>query len=370
MVSDKDLSLHSYDYDLPAELIAQVPSSIRDESRLLVVDCPRDRLNDRKFSDVPSLFSNNDLLVVNDTKVFPARLIGRKQTGGMVELFLLGYPLETPLGYPDQGTGFKSVEADVLIKSSKSCGVGTRIYFGEELHAKVTERTADGKVRAVLHHRGQLDAVLGRYGVMPLPPYIKRESGENGEDRQRYQTVYAREPGAVAAPTAGLHFTEELFASIDRAGVRVASVTLHVGYGTFAPVRDEDIRRHQIHSEFVEVSSETASLINETRQKGGAVWCVGTTTARSLEFAATEDGMVVPVKAACNLYIYPGYRFRVVRNLITNFHLPRSSLLFLVSALAGRERMLAAYRHAIAEKYRFFSYGDAMAIITDRGVCR
>ncbi|MFA6284635.1 MAG: tRNA preQ1(34) S-adenosylmethionine ribosyltransferase-isomerase QueA, partial [Desulfurivibrionaceae bacterium] len=222
----------------------------------------------------------------------------------------------------------------------------------------------DGKVRVVLCFRGDLARLLEEHGQMPLPPYIRREEGQSEEDRQRYQTVYAENPGAVAAPTAGLHFTPELLARIQAQGVRLAQVTLHVGYGTFAPVRVEDIREHAIHAEYLKVSEETAALVNETRAAGGRVWAVGTTSVRALEFAAQETGQVAGRSGFCDLYIYPGYQFRVVDNLITNFHLPQSSLLFLVSALVGRERILAAYEEAVEKGYRFYSYGDAMALIT------
>jgi S-adenosylmethionine:tRNA ribosyltransferase-isomerase len=349
-----DYLLQSYFYELPPELIAQAPAASRDASRLLVLDCHDDTLADRTFGDVAALIAPGDLLVVNDTRVFPARLLGRKETGGQVELFLLEYPTA-------------AVEGEVtvlgLVKSSKRVRPGMALFFGEGLRGKVVDLLADGKVRIRLTLAGPLDRMLEQHGRMPLPPYIDRREGEQPGDRERYQTVYAARTGAVAAPTAGLHFTEELLGQLRARGVLFATVTLHVGYGTFAPVRVTDIRQHAIHAEYLEVSAETAALVNRVRQEGKKVWAVGTTSVRALEFAADEQGNVHPTSGLCDLYIYPGYRFRVVQNLITNFHLPGSSLLFLVSALAGRERILTAYAHAVQERYRFFSYGDAMVIL-------
>jgi S-adenosylmethionine:tRNA ribosyltransferase-isomerase len=349
-----DFLLSSYHYELPPELIAQSPAASRDASRLLVLDCRNETLVDRAFGDVVDYIEPGDLLVVNDTRVFPARLLGKKETGGQVELFLLEYPAGAPGG---------EVEGIGLVRSSKRVREGMRLFFGEGLSATVVELLADGKVRVLLHVAGSLDAALERHGQLPLPPYIERPEGERPGDRERYQTVYAAKTGAVAAPTAGLHFTEALLGQLRDKGVLTTTVTLHVGYGTFAPVRVADIRDHQIHAEYLEVSADTAALVNQVRQQGKKVWAVGTTSVRALEFAADGAGRVQPTSGLCDLYIYPGYRFRVVQNLITNFHLPGSSLLFLVSALAGRERILAAYGHAVAARYRFFSYGDAMMIL-------
>lgn len=349
-----DFLLSSYHYELPPELIAQAPAASRDASRLLVLDCRDDSMSDCTFGDVAALIAPGDLLVVNDTRVFPARLLGRKETGGQVELFLLEYPAATVGG---------EVTAVGLVKSSKRVRQGMRLFFGEGLEATVLELLADGKVRVRLGLSGSLDAALAQHGQFPLPPYIDRSGGEQPGDRERYQTVYAARTGAVAAPTAGLHFTEALLGQLREQGVLFTTVTLHVGYGTFAPVRVADIRDHRIHAEYLEVSAATAELVNQVRAEGKRVWAVGTTSVRALEFAADEAGVVHPTSGLCDLYIYPGYKFRVVGNLITNFHLPGSSLLFLVSALAGRERILAAYAHAVAERCRFFSYGDAMAIL-------
>ncbi|ADH84969.1 tRNA preQ1(34) S-adenosylmethionine ribosyltransferase-isomerase QueA [Desulfurivibrio alkaliphilus] len=352
-------SLDDYDYHLPPELIAQQPPPRRDGSRLLVCDGRRDfALSDQLFPDMLSWLAPGDLLVFNDTRVFPARLSGHKESGGRVELLLLAYPVLSDVS----GPGATEAEAWGLLKSSKGARPGTWLQFGDDLRALVEEKGEGGKVRVRLVLGAPLADCLARYGRMPLPPYIKREN-EQEEDRRRYQTIYAQTPGAVAAPTAGLHFTQELLGQIKKKGVGMAHITLHVGYGTFAPVRSQDIRRHQIHAEEYLISRENAELINRTKAAGGRIWAVGTTSVRTLEAAAGEDGRVNPGSGSCRLYIYPGYSFKVVDNLLTNFHLPRSSLLFLVSALAGRENILRAYRHAVAERYRFFSYGDAMAII-------
>lgn len=356
-----DFLLSSYDYELPAELIAQEPAAVRDASRLLVLDRRHDTLADRQFGCVVELIQPGDLLVGNDTRVFPARLLGSKETGGQVELLILSYPSEQEC--VPSAEHAQSVTVHGLVKSSKRPRPGMRLFFGDGLVGTVKELAPDGTVRVTLSFRGALDAILERHGQMPLPPYIDRKAGEQAVDRQRYQTVYAAKTGAVAAPTAGLHFTGQLLGQLRDKGVRFATVTLHVGYGTFAPVRVEDIRRHDIHAEYLVVSPAAAEMVNRVRQEGKTVWAIGTTSVRALEFAADEHGRVRPVSGLCDHYIYPGYDFRVVRNLITNFHLPGSSLLFLVSALAGRERILAAYGHAGRSRYRFFSYGDAMAII-------
>ena len=364
MTGNADFFLASYQFTLPEESIAQHPLARRDSSRLLVVDCPTGKTRDRQFADICDYFAPGDLLVVNNTRVFPARLLGRKETGGKAELLILQYPVPDPGSLVRDSHGWQQAEVIGLVKSAKRPQPGGQLLFSENLAATVLELLPDGKVRVALRYRGDLAPLLEEHGQMPLPPYIRREEGQSEEDRQRYQTVYAETPGAVAAPTAGLHFTPELLTRIQTGGVRVAQVTLHVGYGTFAPVRVEDIREHVIHAEYLMVSEETAVLVNETRAAGGRIWAVGTTSVRALEFAAEDTGRVFARSGFCDLYIYPGYRFRVVDNLITNFHLPQSSLLFLVSALAGRSVILAAYREAVGKGYRFYSYGDAMALIT------
>ncbi|MDF1577172.1 MAG: tRNA preQ1(34) S-adenosylmethionine ribosyltransferase-isomerase QueA [Desulfurivibrionaceae bacterium] len=352
--------LEDYNYHLPQESIAQEPAVRRDESRLLILG-RNNSLTDGMFGDIVGLLAPGDLLVVNDTKVFPARLIGSKETGGKVELFLLNYPLVRGNGTEQGGRA----EVVCLLKSSKRPVPGSRLLFGAELDGEVLEYLESGKVKVALRFRGELEPLLNKYGQVPLPPYIRREESGDDADRERYQTVYARETGAVAAPTAGLHFTPELLAAIKARGVLIASITLHVGYGTFSPVRVKDIRDHEIHREYVRIAAETVKLVNNTGKAGGRIWAVGTTTARALEDAADEQGLLGEKEDWCDLYIYPGYRFKVVDNLITNFHLPGSSLLFLVSAMAGYHEVMAAYRHAVDHGYRFYSYGDAMAIITE-----
>ena len=354
-----------YNYDLPGECIAQEPAARRDTSRLLVLDCKTEELADKRFGDILDYLKAGDVVVVNDTRVFPARLLGRKTSGGKVELLVLEYPYAANATPGDvSGSSWREVMVTGLIKSSKRPKPGGRLIFGEHLEGVVQELLADGKVRVLLRYQGDLCKLLEEHGEMPLPPYIRRNQGEKVEDRQRYQTVFAKHSGAVAAPTAGLHFTDDLLEEIRTKAVSVASITLHVGYGTFAPVRVDDIREHQIHAEYLEVSKETARMVNEAKAAGGKVWAVGTTTVRALEFAADEQGRVYERSGLCDLYIYPGYKFNVVNNLITNFHLPQSSLLFLVSALAGRERIMRAYEQAIKKGYRFYSYGDAMTILT------
>ena len=368
-----DFKLASYQYFLPSKQIAQIPTDEREQSRLLVLDRRRDILQDLKFADIIDFFNPGDLLVVNDTRVFPARLEGRKATGGKVELFLLEYPDFARAEMAESCTAFirggrcLCVTVTGLLKSSKKCLPGSRLYFNPHLEAELIEHLADGKVRARLLFDVstglQAEDILESCGRIPLPPYIQRDAQDHPLDRERYQTLFADKSGAVAAPTAGLHFSESLLQKLHQQNIRIAPITLHVGYGTFAPVRADDIRRHKIHSEYVSVGSETVDKINRTQLAGKRIWAVGTTTVRALEFAAEDDGKVRAVQGWCGLYIYPGYRFKVVSGLITNFHLPGSSLLFLVAALTGRIRILQAYEEAVRLGYRFFSYGDAMLII-------
>ncbi len=357
----QDFVLNSYNYYLPPKNIAQNPADRRDKSRLLVLHTSSGKREHRMFSDIVEYLSGNDMLVVNDTRVFPARLHGVKQTGGKVEVFLLQYPVESGIATSPCATAV----AIALLKASKRPQPGSLILIGESLSCLVLELLEDGKARIELHYPldKDLSDILAGYGQVPLPPYIEREGGTTVEDVERYQTIYADRPGAVAAPTAGLHFTDSLLDTVSAKGIAVGRITLHVGYGTFAPVRSEEIREHSIHEEHVIVTSETADMINATKKQGGRIWAVGTTTVRALEFAADEQGHVLPFEGWCNLYIYPGYRFRVIDNLVTNFHLPRSSLMFLVAALCGRETLLSCYKEAILKGYRFYSYGDAMAII-------
>ena len=354
--------LSDYEYVLPEERIAQQPAEQREKSRLLVLDCVKDQISHRRFTDITRLLRPDDLLVVNNTKVFPARLLGHKETGGKVELLLLHFPEAGEDAQPGQASALS------LIKSSKRPKTGSVLNFPGKLQARVDHLRPDGKVEVTLFYPAEanLESLLNDHGQIPLPPYISRPEGCMTADRERYQTRYARHTGSVAAPTAGLHFSDQLMKTLQEMGIKQVAVTLHVGYGTFAPVRCTDIREHQIHEEFIRVPKETAQAINRTRTAGGRIWAVGTTTARTLEFAADNTGAVRPIQGLCGLYIYPGYRFKVVDNLITNFHLPQSSLLFLVSALAGRERILKSYNEAVQKNYRFFSYGDAMAIVTKK----
>jgi S-adenosylmethionine:tRNA ribosyltransferase-isomerase len=364
-MTDYTHRLEDYDYDLPPERIAQFPAPQRDQSRLLVLDSGT-TVTHCHFSDLVNYLRETDLLVINNTRVFPARLLGQKATGGKVELFLLSFPCILPNS--SLPAPWREATAPALIKSSKRPKPGDTLHFSKQLRARVDGFSADGKVAVTIQYnqtQGEsLEALMEAHGQMPLPPYISRPDGSSSEDLHRYQTRYARHTGSVAAPTAGLHFSDELLAAIGRKGVEVASVMLHVGYGTFAPVREEDIRNHLIHKEYIEISTDNAVTINRAKAEGRRIWAVGTTTVRTLEFAADKQGAIQPMAGECDLFIYPGFQFQVVDNLITNFHLPKSSLLFLVSALAGRNKILDAYREAIVEKYRFFSYGDAMAIIT------
>ncbi len=358
-----DFKLSSYDYTLPQKNIAQHPSTERDASRLLVLNTSSATTDHRRFSDITSLVNSNDIIVINDTRVFPARLHGKKQSGGKVEVFLLELP-RVREGKGQAGSTHYA-EAKALLKSSKRPAIGTRIDIAKRLFCIVSNHLDDGTTLIELHFPTEdniLD-VLSRHGSIPLPPYIERPDGTLRNDTDRYQTVYADSHGAVAAPTAGLHFTTSVLDALKKKGVEIASLTLHVGYGTFAPVREELINNHRIHKEYISISKETAERINRTKQNGGKVWAVGTTTVRALEFARDQKGFVQETSGWCDLYIVPGFTFTVVDNLITNFHLPKSSLLFLVAALCGREVLLDCYREAIAMNYRFYSYGDAMAIM-------
>jgi len=333
-------------YDLPPELIAQTPAERRDASRLMLLDRRTGATADYVFHDLPELLRPGDCLVVNDSRVIPARLLGRRETGGAVELVLLR----------DLGGG----DWECLTRPGKKTRPGTRLVFGEgALTAEVTEVLEGGNRRIHFEYEGIFLEILERLGKMPLPPYIKEEL----EDAERYQTVYSRVPGSAAAPTAGLHFTEELLDQIRQKGIAVTAITLHVGLGTFRPVKVENIEDHQMHAEYCEISEEAADVINGTRRKGGRVIAVGTTSCRTLESRAEEDGTVRPYRGFTNCFIYPGYRFKCIDGLITNFHLPESTLIMLVSAFAGRENILRAYAEAVEKRYRFFSFGDAMLII-------
>lgn len=334
-----------FSFYLPEELIAQTPLERRDASRLLCLDKVSGTTEHRVFSELPELLRPGDCLVMNDSRVLPARLMGARETGGAVEVLLLR----------DLGGG----RWECMTRPGRKAKPGTRLIFGGgELEAEVLEVAEGGNRIIEFKYDGIFLEVLERLGRMPLPPYIKAEL----EDGERYQTVYSRELGSAAAPTAGLHFTKELLAKIAEKGVRECFVTLHVGLGTFRPVKAEDIEEHEMHSEFCIIPEETARTITETKRAGGRIVCVGTTSCRTVESFANEDGTMDAKSGWTNIFIYPGYKFKCLDALITNFHLPESTLIMLVSALAGREHVLAAYKEAVEKRYRFFSFGDAMFI--------
>lgn len=337
-----------FDFYLPEELIAQTPLERRDGSRLLALDKYSGEIEHRHFYDLPDFLKAGDCLVMNNSRVLPARLIGTRKTGGMVELVLLR----------DLGDG----RWECLSRPGRKTKPGTELSFGDgELNAAV-EAVVEGGNRIVrFDYEGIFLEVLERLGKMPLPPYIKEELNEP----ERYQTVYSRELGSAAAPTAGLHFTEELLEKLRAKGVKLCYVTLHVGLGTFRPVKEDEIEDHEMHSEFCVIPEETAQAVNETKRAGGRIIAVGTTSCRTLESFAKEDGTLEACSGWTNIFIYPGYKFKCIDALITNFHLPESTLIMLVSALAGRENILNAYKTAVEERYRFFSFGDAMFIGSD-----
>ena len=338
------LKLSDFHFDLPVDLIAQQPLARRSDSRLLHLARAGGQTADRRFRDLPGLLRQGDLLVFNNTRVIPARLFGRKETGGRLEILLERITSER--------------DCIAQLRASKSPKQGSFIILEDDSRIEVTGR--EGSFFNLRLLDGELGELLGKLGHMPLPPYIERADTEH--DRERYQTVYARHPGAVAAPTAGLHFDEAILAEFESGGIERAEVTLHVGAGTFQPVRCDRIVDHQMHAEWLEVSAGVCEAVERTRARGGRVIAVGTTAVRSLETAAAS-GSLGPYSGDSRIFIYPGYRFRVIDGLVTNFHLPESTLLMLVCALAGRDETLAAYRHAVNERYRFFSYGDAMLVL-------
>ena len=340
------MKTHDFYYDLPEELIAQTPLEKRDTSRLMVLDRQTGAVSHKHFYDIIDYLNPGDCLVMNDSRVLPARLLGHRPTGGAVEVLLL------------RDLGGKRWEC--LCKPGRKMQVGNEVIFGNgELRARVTEVKDDGNRIVEFSYEGIFLEVLERLGKMPLPPYIKAELA----DQERYQTVYSREVGSAAAPTAGLHFTNELLEKIRAKGVKTAFVTLHVGLGTFRPVKAENILEHHMHSELCMISGETAAILNDTKAKGGRVICVGTTSCRTLESLVNEDGSFEEKSRWTEIFIYPGYTFKAMDGLITNFHLPESTLVMLVSAFAGRDHVLNAYEEAVREKYRFFSFGDAMTIL-------
>ncbi|MCD7821007.1 MAG: tRNA preQ1(34) S-adenosylmethionine ribosyltransferase-isomerase QueA [Clostridiales bacterium] len=334
-------------YDLPQELIAQTPLQQRDASRLMVLDKDTGAIAHRHFYDLPEYLRPGDCLVLNDSRVLPARLIGHRPTGGAAEILLLVDKADDVW--------------ECLVRPGKKLRTGATVTFGEgQLTAEIQEVLPDGNRLVKFHYQGIFLEVLEELGRMPLPPYIKEEL----QDQERYQTVYSKVAGSAAAPTAGLHFTPELLEQIQAMGVRLCYVTLHVGLGTFRPVKAEDVEDHDMHSEYCMVSQEAADIITETKRNGGRVVCVGTTSCRTVESFANKDGTMDAHAGWTKIFIYPGYRFKCLDALVTNFHLPESTLLMLVSALAGREHILHAYDEAVKDKYRFFSFGDAMLITT------
>ena len=334
-------------YDLPQELIAQDPLEDRSSSRLLHLSMKDGSVEHRHFTDILDYLKEGDCLVVNDTRVIPARLYGHKEeTGALIEILLL-----------------KRKENDIwecLVKPGKKARPGAKLVFGDGiLKGEIIDVVEEGNRLIQFQYEGIFEEILDQLGEMPLPPYITHKL----EDKNRYQTVYAKNDGSAAAPTAGLHFTQELLQKVQEKGVKIAHVTLHVGLGTFRPVKVDDVENHHMHSEFYVVEEDQAKLINDTKKQGGRVISVGTTSCRTLESATDEDGVLHPGSGWTEIFIYPGYQFKMIDGLITNFHLPESTLMMLVSALAGKDRIMAAYEEAVKERYRFFSFGDAMLII-------
>lgn len=338
-----------FDFDLPDELIAQKPLESRENSRMLCVNRQENAWRDENFANFPNLLKETDILVLNNTKVFPARLLGKSETGANIELFLVK---ET-----EQGLW------ETLARPARRLKTGKKVLFGENLTAEVLEKTEEGRVIVKFESNGDFDETLDKIGKTPLPPYIKRDEATADEDRERYQTIFAKNRGAIAAPTAGLHFTPEVLEKIKNKGVEIVEITLHVGYGTFEPVRVSDLSEHSVMPEQTEISEESAQILNEAKSQERRIIAVGTTSTRALESSVSTDGKIIAGKREANLTITPGYKFRLIDGLLTNFHLPQSSLLVLVSTFAGHELTMNAYKHAVAQKYRFYSYGDCMFII-------
>ena len=345
------MELSDFDYDLPAELIAQEPAKQRDQSRLLHVGRGEASLSHHRFSDLLGLLPKDCVLVCNNTRVIPARLRGKKTTGGKVELLLV------------RRTAAAGEVWQVLCKGGQKQKAGGRINFADKFWGKWVEVPRAGQGSMRFFPEKDFQRLVEQHGEVPLPPYIRRAPGRHAADRERYQTVYAQQPGAVAAPTAGLHFTPALLDELVQNGIQLCFVTLHVGLGTFQPIRVEQVETHTMGTEWYEIDAATAECINAAKASGRKIIAVGTTTTRALESSAQQTGLVQPGPNQSDLFIYPGYEFRVIDGLITNFHLPRSTLLLLVSALAGRERILHAYAEAVQQRYRFYSYGDAMLIV-------
>ena len=339
------MKVSEFNYNLPEELIAQVPLEKRDESRLMVLDREKQTIEHKTFKDIIDYLEPGDCLVRNNTKVIPARIYGKKETGAHVEFLLLN-----------------NIEGDIwesIVRPGNKLHVGTKVIFGDGLlTADILEIMPGGTRKVEFHYKGIFNEILDKIGLMPLPPYIHEEL----KDNDRYQTVYAKYEGSAAAPTAGLHFTPELLQKIQDKGVKIANVTLHVGIGTFRPVKEDEVEKHQMHSEHYYIKKEDVEKINQTKKDGKRVIAVGTTSCRVLETIADENGIVKETEGDTQIFIYPGYKFKCLDGLITNFHLPQSTLLMLVSALAGKDFIMKAYNEAVKEKYRFFSFGDAMFI--------
>ena len=339
------MKVSEFNYDLPEELIAQTPLAKRDESRLMVLNRKNQTIEHKKFKDIIEYLNPGDCLVRNNTKVIPARIYGKKETGANVEFLLLN-----------------NIEGDIwesIVRPGNKLHVGTKVIFGDGLlKAEILEIMPGGTRKVKFTYNGIFNEILDKIGLMPLPPYIHEEL----KDNDRYQTVYAKYNGSAAAPTAGLHFTPELLKKIEEKGIKIANVTLHVGIGTFRPVKEENVEEHQMHTEHFYIKQEDVDKINDTKKSGKRVIAVGTTSCRVLETIADENGLVKEIEGDTGIYIYPGYKFKCLDGLITNFHLPQSTLLMLVSALAGKDYIMKAYKEAVEQKYRFFSFGDAMFI--------
>ena len=342
------MKITDFDYDLPENLIAQNPLEKRADSRMLVANRAEKSLEDKHFYDFPAFLREGDLIVLNNTKVFPARIFGTSETGAKIELFLV------------RETENKTWET--LARPARRLKTGKKIIFNENLSAEVLEKTEEGRVLVKFAANGDFNAILDEIGQTPLPPYIKREDGSLDKDRDRYQTVFARKRGAIAAPTAGLHFTPQILEEIKTRGILIAEITLHVGYGTFEPVRVSDLSEHTVMPERCEISEVTAGILNKARAENRRIIAIGTTTTRALESAAQKNGKIEAGEFSANLTITPEYKFRVISGLLTNFHLPQSSLLVLVSTFGGYNFIMNTYRHAVESRYRFYSYGDCMFV--------
>ncbi len=341
--------ISEFDFELPENLIAQEPLQKRENSRMLVLDRAAKTIGDAHFYDLTKFIKAGDVIVLNNTKVFPARLFGETETGAKVEIFLVE-KRENEIW-------------EALAKPAKRLKTGKKIVFNENLSAQVLDRTEEGRIVLAFSANGDFDAILDEIGKTPLPPYIRRDDGNFDQDRERYQTVFARERGAIAAPTAGLHFTPEILNEIKNLGATVAEITLHVGYGTFEPVRVEDLSEHNVLPENYEISVETAEILNKAKAENRRIIAIGTTTTRCLETSANKNGKFIAENSKADLTITPGYKFKAIDGILTNFHLPKSSLLVLVSTFAGHGFIMNAYAHAVASQYRFYSYGDCMLIL-------